>query len=119
MFAGHVTIKRESPVLQAFDYHYDHMMLVNPQLVTRKFVSQGFFPSGDPHADNATFLPNDVKMGRMLKMIRDCIALNEEHMFTQLIEVFHSEAMYAALGDKLMGKTSIIICRIYKNVNDN
>ena len=95
-------MKCEKPALHAFDHYYEHMMLVNPQHVTTKFVSQGFFPNGNPHADNAAFLPNDIKMKTMLKMIRDCIALNDD-MFRKLVEVFHSEVMYAALGDKLIG----------------
>ena len=77
--------------------------MVNPRYVKDKFVSRDFFTNGDPYADNAAYLPNDVKMEGMLKMIRNSIALNGDFVFMQLIEVFHSVAMYAALGDKLIG----------------
>ena len=96
-------IGQEEASLRAFDHHYKHMTLVNPKYVKDKFVSQGFFPNGDPFTGNAMFLPNHVKMEGMLKMIRDCIVLNGDDVFNQLIEVFHSEAMYSALGDALMG----------------
>ena len=89
--------------LRAFDHHYKHMMLVNPRYVKDKFVSQDFFTNGDPYADNASFLPNNTKMEGMLKTIRNSIALNGDFVLMQLIEVFHSVAMYAALGDKLIG----------------
>ena len=81
------------------------MMLVNPRYVKYKFVAQDFFPNGDPYTDNATFFPNEVQMEGMLKIIRNSIAMNGDRVFIQLIEVFHSEAMYAALGDKLIGMT--------------
>lgn len=95
--------QEKGPSLRAFDCHYDLMMLVNPRYVKDKFVAQDFFPNGDPYADNATFLPNEVKMEGMLKTIRNSIAVNGDYVFIQLIEVFHSEVMYAALGDKLIG----------------
>ena len=79
------------------------MMIVDPRYVKDKFIKSRFFPNGDPLAGNATYLPNDVQMGRMLQIIRNLIALNEDDVFIQLVGVFHSEAMYAALGDKLMG----------------
>ena len=101
MFTG----QEKPPSLRAFDHHYNHMILVNPRYVTDKFVAQDFFPNGDPYTDNARFLPNITKMQGMLKTIRNSIALNGDYVLIQLIEVFHSEAMYTALGDKLIGIT--------------
>ena len=97
--------QEKEPSLRAFDHHYNLMMLVNPRYVKDKFVALDFFPNGDPYTDNATFLPNEVKMEGMLKTIRNSIAINGDYVFIQLIEVFHSEVMYAALGDKLIGMT--------------
>ena len=97
--------QERNPALRAFDHHYKHMKMVNPRYVKDKFVSQHFFTNGDPYADNAAYLPNHVKMEGMLKMIRNSIALNGDFVFVHLIEVFHSIAMYAALGDKLIGMT--------------
>ena len=77
--------------------------MVNPQYVKDKFVALDFFVNGDPYADSAQYLPNEVKMEGMLKTIRNSIALNGDFVLLQIVEVFHSVAMYSALGDKLMG----------------
>jgi len=93
-----------SPSLDAFDQYYDLLMLVNPKRVKYKLISQGFFPNGDPFADEATYLPNHTKMEIILKEIRRCIGLTGEEMLHDFVTVLLSDSMYADLGGKLLGK---------------
>ena len=79
-------------------------MLVNPKHVKRKLVSQGFFPNGDPFADEARYLQNDTKMEIILTDIRRCIARNGEEMFGDFVAVLLSDSMYIDLGEKLLSK---------------
>ena len=79
-------------------------MMVDPDHVKSKLISNGFFQNGDPLAGAAAFLPNNRKMEIMLDDIRKCIALNGKEMFCKLVAVFQSHRIYGALGEKLLGK---------------
>jgi len=95
---------RKNPSLGAFDQYYHLLMLINPKHVKRKLVSQGFFPNGDPFADEARYLQNDTKMEIILTDIRRCIARNGEEKFGDFVAVLLSDSMYIDLGEKLLSK---------------
>jgi len=100
----HFLEHNNNPSLNAFDQYYHLLMLVNPKRVKNKLISQGFFPNGDPFADEAAYLPNDTKIGFILKEIRRCIALTGEEMLSDFVAVLLSDSLYAELGRKLLGK---------------
>ena len=101
----------KNPSLSAFDQYYHLLMLVNPKRLKYKLVSQGFFPNGDPFADEAKYLPNDTKMQYILKDVRSCIACNGDEMFDIFVAVLLSDSMYTDLGGKLLGK-HVAVCTL-------